>query len=234
MKTWKCRNCNSENAMNMNFCPICHQPQLQNTAFAPPPLPSAQEQRGADPDFLFRSAAGEMPPERREPEQRSSDPDFLFQTPSAPPDQITQNTSSENRSAVQSDDAARTPGTEKAEQAAPPAKHKSADIPVHQTAVSKDTPWELNPADFAGAAQTSAPAAQPDYHASAPAQPAAPRTGQKAAPHAESAEQNTASRQAEALDQKQNDKDLKMRKILIAANAALLIANIIGLILWLK
>ena len=244
MKTWICRNCNSENTMNMNFCPVCHQPQLQNTAFAPPPLPAGSEQKMSDPDFLFQSApAAEAPPERREPEQRSSDPDFLFQTPpinhpETTPAETAKPQSSENQPDAQWDDVMRMLGTEETEQETPAASRKSADIPVFQTAVSKDTPWQLNPADFAETAQVSVSAAQPaekpDHHTSAPPPPVTPRTEQKPVSRTAPAAQNPAYRQAAARAQKNDDKDMKMRKILIAANAALLIANIVGLILWLK
>ena len=253
MKTWICRNCNSENTMNMNFCPVCHQPQLQNTAFAPPPLPAGSEQRTVDPDFLFQSApAAEAPPERREPARRSSDPDFLFQTPpinhpAAPPAETAKPQPSETQPDAQWDDVTRMLGTEETEQETPAASRKSADIPVFQAAVSKDTPWQLNPADFAGAAQTTPtppvqpaaqptvqPAIQPEHHTSAPPPPVAPRTEQKPVSRTAPAAQNPAYRQAAARNQKNDDKDMKMRKILIAANAALLIANIVGLILWLK
>ena len=242
MKTWICRNCNSENAMNMNFCPVCHQPQLQNTAFAPPPLPSGSEQRTVDPDFLFQSApAAEAPPERREPAQRSSDPDFLFQTPpvnhpETTPAETAKPLPSENQPAVQ--DAPAQPHSSESQ----PAEQKKRPIPMQQAAATKDTPWQLNPADFAGAVQVSAPAAQPaaqpavqpEHHTSAPPPPVAPRTEQKPVSRTAPAAQSPAYRQAAARNQKNDDKDMKMRKILIAANAALLIANIVGLILWLK
>ena len=109
---------------------------------------------------------------------------------------------------------------------------------MQQAAATKDTPWQLNPADFAGAVHVSAPAAQPavqpEHHTSAPPPPVAPRTEQKPVSRTAPAAQNPAYRQTAAREQKSNDKDMKMRKILIAANAALLIANIVGLILWLK
>ena len=244
MKTWICRNCNSENTMNMNFCPVCHQPQLQNTAFAPPPLPAGSEQRTVDPDFLFQSApAAEAPPERREPAQRSSDPDFLFQTPpvnhpETTPAETAKPQPSETQPAVQ--DAQAQPHPSESQ----PAEQKKRPIPMQQAAATKDTPWQLNPADFAGAAQTTPtppvqpaaqPAIQPEHHTSAPPPPVAPRTDeQKPVSRTAPAAQNPAYRQTAAREQKSDDKDMKMRKILIAANAALLIANIVGLILWLK
>lgn len=243
MKTWICRNCNSENTMNMNFCPVCHQPQLQNTAFAPPPLPAGSDQPMSDPDFLFQSApASAAPPERREPAQRSSDPDFLFQTPpvnhpETTPAETAKPLPSENQPAVQ--DAPAQPHSSESQ----PAEQKNRPIPMQQAAATKDTPWQLNPEDFAGAAQTTPtppvqpatqPAVQPEHHTSAPPPPVAPRTEQKPMSRTAPAAQSPAYRQAAARNQKNDDKDMKMRKILIAANAALLIANIVGLILWLK
>ena len=235
MKTWICRNCNSENTMNMNFCPVCHQPQLQNTAFAPPPLPAGSDQPMSDPDFLFQSApAAEAPPERREPAQRSSDPDFLFQTPpvnhpETTPAETAKPQSSDTQPAVQ--DAPAQPHSSESQ----PAEQKKRPIPMQQAAATKDTPWQLNPADFAGAVQTTpAPPVQPEHHTSAPPPPVAPRTEQKPVSRTAPAAQSPAYRQTAARNQKNDDKDMKMRKILIAANAALLIANIVGLILWLK
>ena len=243
MKTWICRNCNSENTMNMNFCPVCHQPQLQNTAFAPPPLPAGSDQPMSDPDFLFQSApAAEAPPERREPAQRSSDPDFLFQTPpvnhpETTPAETAKPQPSETQPAVQ--DAPAQPHPSESQ----PAEQKKRPIPMQQAAATKDTPWQLNPADFAGAAQTTPPppvqpaaqpTVQPEHHTSAPPPPVAPRTEQKPVSRTAPAAQSPAYRQTAARAQKSDDKDMKMRKILIAANAALLIANIVGLILWLK
>ncbi|MCQ2407166.1 MAG: hypothetical protein MJ065_01400 [Oscillospiraceae bacterium] len=191
MKTWICRNCNSENAMNMNFCPICHQPQIQNTAFAPPPLPSAQVQHGMDPDFLFQPAAlGEMPPERKELVQRPDEPDFLFQS-------------------VQPPVSGAAPETQPTEEHAPAAAQQA------------DTLWRLDPADFPQSAQNAAPAPVPAQAVRQTRPAPAPQTARQAA-------------YTQQIDADAQTGDQKLRKILIAANAALIIANIIGLILWLK
>lgn len=309
MKTWICRNCNSENMMNMNFCPVCHLPQLQNTVPQPQPQPEMPEQRQADPDFLFRATPlGSEPPVRREPVQQNSDPDFLFramqENEAQPPEPLnnapvrsqlqqafvgvapTAETAASQQPVFtdippaeassepvqqpfaeiaqpeeptvmeqpQPDPdflfrAVQTNSGQAAEEPLPESEQRPADpdflfaavqtdaepaAPMQQTILDRapqqaEAAWQLNPADFPQPEAPAAPQEAPAAQAAETVRPAEvkpliqpnpasqERTGYRSEPFAPA-----------------DDGNQKLRKILIAANAALLIANIIGLILWLK